>query len=103
KDFTAMNVPFGSSLHGVQSADAGLGAFVERHIGPRPDDIVRMLQSVGTDSLEALVEQTIPAEVRQLKPLDFGPLLSEAELLDRMRALAAQNVVLTSLIGQGYY
>ena len=72
-----------------------------RHIGPSPAEMAEMLKVVGADSLDALIEQTIPAAIRQDTPLDW-PALSEAALLDRMRQVAAKNTVMTSLIGQGY-
>ncbi|MCL1627430.1 aminomethyl-transferring glycine dehydrogenase [Roseibaca sp. V10] len=73
-----------------------------RHIGPTPDEMAQMLQAVGCDSLDQLIDQTIPADLRQPDPLTW-PALSEGELLDRMRAVGAKNAVMTSLIGQGYY
>ncbi len=73
-----------------------------RHIGPSPDEMAQMLQTIGVDSLDALIEQTVPADIRQTKPLDWGA-VSESELLARMRAVAGQDRVMTSLIGQGYY
>jgi len=74
-----------------------------RHIGPSPQEMDKMLQIVGAPSLDALIEQTIPASIRQAEPLDFGKALSERELLYRMRVTASKNRVLSSLIGQGYY
>ena len=50
-----------------------------------------------------LVAETLPAAIRQKTPLDLGKTLSETETLERLRGYAAQNRVLTSLIGQGYY
>ncbi len=76
--------------------------FARRHIGPSPRDIAAMLESVGATSLEALIGETLPASIRQTKPLDLGPALSETEAVAHMRDLAAQNIVFTSLIGQGY-
>ncbi|TBN36776.1 glycine dehydrogenase (aminomethyl-transferring) [Paracoccus subflavus] len=73
-----------------------------RHIGPSPAEMEAMLKAVGADSLDALIEQTIPAAIRQDRALDW-PALSEAALLERMRQVAARNTVMTSLIGQGYY
>ncbi len=77
--------------------------FARRHIGPSPADIERMLATVGVDSVETLIAQTIPASIRQTKPLDIGPALSETEALARIRAIADENVIYTSLIGMGYY
>ena len=73
-----------------------------RHIGPSPAEMEAMLKVVGADSLDALIDQTIPAAIRQQAALDW-PALSEAALLDRMRQVAAKNTVMTSLIGQGYH
>ncbi|MBN8968751.1 MAG: aminomethyl-transferring glycine dehydrogenase [Rhizobiales bacterium] len=76
--------------------------FARRHIGPSPRDIAAMLETVGAKSIDALIGETLPASIRQAKPLDLGPALSETEALAHMRELAAQNSVFTSLIGQGY-
>src|SRR5262252_3960191 len=77
--------------------------FIHRHIGPQADDVNRMLEVVGAPSLEALIDEAIPAAIRQRRPLDFGLPLSEQELLAKMRAIAARNRAMVSLIGQGYY
>src|ERR1700742_3944489 len=76
--------------------------FARRHIGPSPRDIAAMLESVGAKSREALMAETLPASIRQTAPLDLGAALSETEALAHMRALASQNQVFTSMIGQGY-
>ena len=73
-----------------------------RHIGPSPVEMAEMLRAVGADSLDQLIEQTVPAAIRQSEALDW-PALSEAGLLARMREVADKNRVMTSLIGQGYY
>ncbi len=73
-----------------------------RHIGPSPAEMAEMLVSVGVPSLEGLISETVPASIRQKVPLGWAP-LSEQDLLARMRAVAARNRVMTSLIGQGYY
>lgn len=73
-----------------------------RHIGPSPAEMEAMLKVVGAPTLDALIDETVPASIRQAEPLDWAP-LSEHELLARMRAVAARNRVMTSLIGQGYY
>ncbi|MBR1204186.1 MULTISPECIES: aminomethyl-transferring glycine dehydrogenase [unclassified Bradyrhizobium] len=76
--------------------------FVRRHIGPSPRDINAMLETVGAASLQALMNETLPASILQKAPLDLGRALSETEALAHMSELAAQNQVFTSLIGQGY-
>jgi glycine dehydrogenase len=73
-----------------------------RHIGPSPTEIEDMLRVVGAPSLDALIDETVPASIRQNTPLSWAP-LTEAGLLQRMREVAAKNRVMTSLIGQGYH
>ncbi len=74
-----------------------------RHIGPSPAEMAEMLAVVGADDLHALMDETLPAQIRQSEPLEFGKALSERELLHRMKVVANKNKVLTSLIGQGYH
>ena len=74
-----------------------------RHIGPSPEEMADMLEVVGAEDLDALIDDTVPESIRQEKPLDFGRPLSERELLHHMRVTAAKNKVMTSLIGQGYH
>jgi glycine dehydrogenase len=78
-------------------------SFTQRHIGPQVDDMRRMLQVVGAPSLDALIDEAMPGDIRQTQPLRFGPALSEPELLAKMRAIASRNHTMVSLIGQGYY
>jgi glycine dehydrogenase len=73
-----------------------------RHIGPSPSEMDAMLTAVGVRTLEDLIGETVPRSIRQRVPLGWAP-LSEQDLLARMRAVAARNKVMTSLIGQGYY
>ena len=72
-----------------------------RHIGPSPAEMAAMLEAVGAASLDALIDETVPASIRQARALDW-PAMSEAELIAHMRALAARNKVMVSMIGQGY-
>src|SRR6056297_706362 len=74
-----------------------------RHIGPSPDEMAQMLDLLGADDLEALIDDTVPKSIRQDEPLDFGKAMSERELLHHMRKIADKNKVLISLIGQGYH
>jgi len=74
-----------------------------RHIGPSPEEIAEMLRVLGVSNLDALIEETVPTNIRAAKPLDFGRPLSERGALDRLRETANKNQVLTSLIGQGYH
>ncbi len=74
-----------------------------RHIGPSPTEMDEMLQVIGAPNLDALIDETVPSDIRQSAPLDFGKPKSERELLWEMRQVAAKNDVFTSLIGQGYH
>ena len=74
-----------------------------RHIGPSPEEMAEMLAIVCVTSLDELISETVPTDIRQAKPLDFGHPLSERGALDRLRETANKNRVLTSLIGQGYH
>ncbi|MEM7687367.1 MAG: glycine dehydrogenase (aminomethyl-transferring), partial [Pseudomonadota bacterium] len=74
-----------------------------RHIGPSLAEMDDMLATVGAESLDALIDETVPASIRQETPLDWGKAKSERELLYHMRKTASKNKVLTSLIGQGYH
>src|SRR5689334_21246413 len=77
-------------------------SFERRHIGPSPRDVAAMLETVGAKSMESLIGEAVPASIRQKKPLDLPPALSETEALAHMDAIASKNQVFTSLIGQGY-
>ena len=74
-----------------------------RHIGPSPEEIAEMLRVVGVSSLDALIDETVPKDIRLGKALDFDRPLSERGALDRLRETANKNRVLTSLVGQGYH
>ena len=74
-----------------------------RHIGPSPVEMDEMYAAVGVDSLDALIEQTVPESIRQAEPLDWGRPRSEREMLHQMRVTADKNKVLRSLLGQGYH
>jgi glycine dehydrogenase len=74
-----------------------------RHIGPAAGEIVEMLETVGAPTLHALIGETLPANIRQSRRIDFGHSLSELRMLERMREVANKNKLLVSLIGQGYH
>lgn len=74
-----------------------------RHIGPSPAEISEMLDVLGVPTLHALIDETVPVAIRQTTRIDFGASLSERRALDKLRATAKKNNLLTSLIGQGYH
>jgi len=77
--------------------------FIPRHIGPTDADMEKMLVALGLPSLEALIDSTVPQDIRLQRPLTLGPHRGEHEVLTRLRAIAKQNKVLRSFIGMGYY
>ena len=77
--------------------------FTTRHIGPHPDDIARMLETLGLESLDELIEQTIPASIRSQSELDLPLPLSENRLNKLSRQIASGNTLAVSMIGLGYY
>ena len=79
------------------------GAFHTRHIGPRPADLPGMLKAVGAASLDALMAEIIPADIRLGKSLDLPPAETEHEYHRRLRTLAAKNQIFRSYIGLGYH
>jgi glycine dehydrogenase len=78
-------------------------AFVRRHIGTSDDAQAAMLDELGFESIGALMDSVVPAAIRLDRPLPLPPPCTEAEALAKLRRLAAQNRVVKSVIGQGYY
>ncbi len=74
-----------------------------RHIGPSPAEMAEMLKVVGVDTLDQLIEQTIPDDIRQSEPLEFGKAKSERGFLYEIRQVAEKNQVFTTMIGQGFH
>jgi glycine dehydrogenase len=77
--------------------------FAKRHIGPAVEDQDKMLALLGHASLEDLIAAAVPASIRGGEPLRLDRGRSESEVLDELRQLAAQNQVVTSMIGLGYH
>ena len=78
-------------------------AFVSRHIGPRPSDLRHMLDVVGVPSLQTLIDETIPRNIRLGRELNLPAPSSEAELLKELESIAAKNTPTKSYMGMGYY
>ena len=76
--------------------------FVRRHVGPGAADVRAMLDAVGYDSLDDLVDATVPAAIRLAEPLKIGEPRGEFELIQELAAMAAKNRVMRSMIGMGY-
>ncbi|MGI9519160.1 MAG: aminomethyl-transferring glycine dehydrogenase [Pirellulaceae bacterium] len=80
-----------------------LSPFVARHIGPREEDVQKMLSALGYNSLDELTQAVVPPGILDESPLDILPGLGEQEALEELSELAEQNIVLKTCIGQGYY
>ncbi len=78
-------------------------SFQRRHIGPSPADQAKMLALLNVKSLEDLIYETIPDDIRQKKDLDLASPLTEAEVLEKAKRFASQNKIFKSYIGMGYY
>lgn len=77
--------------------------FVNRHIGPREEEIREMLQFVGVSSMDELMDQTVPANIRLKEPLKLAEGLTERRYFRRILRLASMNKVFNTYIGMGYY
>jgi glycine dehydrogenase len=86
-------------LHDLERADE----FVPRHIGPTPDDEAHMLSVIGAASRRALIDAVVPHAIARSRPMALPAPVTEAQALAEIKAIAAQNQVLKSFIGQGYH
>ena len=77
--------------------------FADRHIGPTPDERQAMLDAIDAPSLDALIDEAIPAAIRTERPLDLPAAITEHALLDDVAARADQNDAYRSFIGMGYH
>lgn len=77
--------------------------FAQRHIGPDAAETHAMLEKIGVDSIEKLIDETIPSSIRLEKEIELPQPMSEYEFLQFIQKVAAKNKVFKSYIGQGYY
>lgn len=77
--------------------------FARRHNGPDQQSIKEMLKVIKANSLDELIDETIPQGIRIQKPLNLPEALSEAEFLAEFKKLADKNKIFKSFIGMGYY
>jgi hypothetical protein len=78
-------------------------AFALRHIGPRENDLQHMLKTIGVDSIERLVYETLPDDIRLKAPLQLDPAMTEYEFANHIQELGNKNKVFQSYIGLGYH
>jgi len=77
--------------------------FQLRHIGPNKSEREKMLQTINADSLEQLISETVPENIRLKEDLDLAPAMSEYEYLSHIKELSEKNKVFKSYIGLGYH
>ena len=77
--------------------------FVNRHNGPRENDVKAMLDIIGAGSVDELIDHTIPAAIRLKKPLNLPYGLTEYQYHKHLRGVAAKNKIFKTYIGLGYY
>ncbi|MDU5781087.1 MAG: aminomethyl-transferring glycine dehydrogenase [Pantoea sp.] len=78
------------------------GAFIERHIGPSPEQQALMLEAIGASSLDALIGTIVPADIQLPGPPAVGDAATEQQALAELKAIAGQNQRYKSWIGMGY-
>lgn len=77
-------------------------AFALRHIGPNENELQHMLKTIGAVSLDQLILETIPEDIRLKKPLNLAPAMTEYEFSNHIAELGNKNKVFKSYIGLGY-
>ena len=92
-------MPLNQPLSALEQHDE----FIGRHIGPCTSEMTAMLAAIGADSLENLIDQTVPAAIRLPADLPLPAPRREHEALADLKAMASKNVVNKSCIGMGYY
>ena len=77
--------------------------FLKRHIGPSKEDQSKMLKELNYQSLDDLIDSTVPEKIKFNGELNIGESNSEYEALRKLRAISKKNQVYSNFIGMGYY
>jgi len=77
--------------------------FIRRHIGPDAEQTQAMLNDIGAESVDALIDEIVPADIRLADLPSIGESKTEVKALSDLKAVASLNKVNTSYIGLGYY
>src|SRR5712675_1539579 len=80
-----------------------IDSFARRHIGPNEEEVRAMLRDVDFDSVGALIDATVPKDIRLERQVNLPEAKSEGEALAELRAIAQKNKIARSFIGAGYY
>ncbi|MDA3961008.1 MAG: aminomethyl-transferring glycine dehydrogenase [Planctomycetota bacterium] len=89
----------GTAPHDLRHPDQ----FVDRHVGPRRNELEQMAQAVGHTSLDALIDAAVPEQIRSVDPMRLPEPRGERDALRDLRTIAARNKVFRSYLGQGYH
>lgn len=77
--------------------------FARRHNGPQPEDVSKMLKVIGLNSLDELIDKTIPKQIRLKAPLDLPKGMNEFEFMNHIKDIASKNEIFRTYIGMGFY
>jgi glycine dehydrogenase len=77
--------------------------FLSRHVGPRNTELQKMCKTIGVQSVEQLIDETVPSTIRLKNPLPLPEGINELEMMNRMKELASKNQNFRTYIGMGYY
>ncbi len=99
KKSASVSIESNASLNSLQYQDE----FIDRHIGPDPQQVQEMLDVLGLESLERLIEKTVPDSIALEKPLTLNEPMTENDALAKLKDIAGQNTLNRSFIGLGYY
>src|SRR5438270_4891604 len=80
-----------------------IDSFARRHIGPNEEEVRAILRDVGFDSLGALIDTTVPKDIRLERQLNLPAAKSETEALAELRVISKKNRIARSFVGAGYY
>jgi glycine dehydrogenase len=86
----------------ARKSEIDIDSFARRHIGPNESEIAEMLRAVGFDNLDALIDATVPKNIRLDRELNLPEAKSEAEALAELRAISKKNQIAKNFIGAGY-
>ena len=77
--------------------------FVDRHVGPNQEELSQMLHTIGVESIEELIDLSIPKSIQSKEKLNVGNGISEKELIEKLKSIAEKNTIMKTYIGMGYY
>ncbi len=77
--------------------------FIKRHNGPNKEELENMLETIGVESIDQLIDETVPKAIIKKEALKLEEGMNELEYIDHLKKIASKNKVYKSYIGLGYY